>query len=784
MSHPFFNTNQSGLNINTNSITLIGITGTGIIHNGATGKLFSALIQGSDIGYQTITSDKISPGVFLVGATGVQGIQGIQGPQGSLGKGFKVFMSGLTIDNSVTSAFYDSGSGTHVGEFFLMTGGNMYCYIPGTLANVGTGDYVDFKFSGDVTNESVLRGEQGTTGATGSQGLQGATGSQGSQGLQGITGSQGSQGLQGITGSQGFQGSQGLQGATGSQGLQGSTGSQGIQGIGSTGIIITDNNTATTSYLVLTNGTDPTNYQSLSADKTTGPLSYVPSTGLLTAGGLSVNTFEIKDAVTSKNIGCKPIAASQGAYNPIVQSGDGLIFKAGTVNAENIVLTTWSNTASGVRISPNAVLLGAGGTGNSNPSTSISIDGSTHTLSLIAQSINVGTVGPTGINFNVPVTVGANNLKCSYVTAANDDVVNKLYCDNKVASGGVGATGIIITDNNTATTSYLVLTNGASSSGYQSLSADTTTGPLSYVPSTGRLSVGSINITGPTGAANGSSNIGTALNFTGTTASTRTLTNVSIMSIADQFGSSAITYLAQAGTAFQIAPAQGITGGNIQIYATNNIGTLVTPLLIQTLGAKCQTVIKDNLALLDSTYSTAVNQSVTASTGIWDITNNLGGGGITGTAASSITNWSETSSTNVKTNVFSSTAAGIIFNVPVTINSGFMWNIGTAITGTITLSVPLAQFYTYTAASTYNITLPNPSAGIAGTQIHFRGTGAGTSVVSLTTVSGSYMIGAKLTGGTGTATLPITSGAGSVTAVVNSSYICDGSFWWQATRNP
>jgi len=148
-----------------------------------------------------------------------------------------------------------------------------------------------------------------------------------------------------------------------------------------------------------------------------------------------------------------------------------------------------------------------------------------------------------------------------------------------------------------------------------------------------------------------------------------------------------------------------------------------------------------------------------------------------------MTNWSETSSTNVKTNVFSSTAAGINFNVPVTINSGFMWNIGTAITGTITLSVPLAQFYTYTAASAYNITLPNPSASIAGTNIYFRGTGAGTSAVSLKTVSGSYMVGAKYTGGVGISSLSITSGAGGASAVVNSSYICDGNFWWQATIN-
>jgi hypothetical protein len=233
MSQPFFNTNQTGLNINANNISLIGTTGSGLIHNDSTGKLFSGLIQGTDIGYQTITSDKLSPDIILagsVGATGATGIQGSQGSQGSQSKGFKVFMSGLTIDNSVTIAFYDSGSGTHVGEFFLMTGGNMYCYIPGTLENVGTGDYVDFKFSGDVTNESVLKGEQGQTGSQGSQGSTGFTGSQGSQGFQGLTGSQGAQGFQGLTGLKGEQGSTGRTGAQGAQGFQGLTGLKGEQG--------------------------------------------------------------------------------------------------------------------------------------------------------------------------------------------------------------------------------------------------------------------------------------------------------------------------------------------------------------------------------------------------------------------------------------------------------------------------------------------------------------------------------------------------------------------------
>ena len=60
MSQPFFNTVVSGFNINATSITLLGTTEPGIIHADLDGKLYVGYIQGSDIGYQTITSDKLS----------------------------------------------------------------------------------------------------------------------------------------------------------------------------------------------------------------------------------------------------------------------------------------------------------------------------------------------------------------------------------------------------------------------------------------------------------------------------------------------------------------------------------------------------------------------------------------------------------------------------------------------------------------------------------------------------------------------------------------------------
>ena len=171
------------------------------------------------------------------GAPGTQGINGTQGAtgatgavgaQGAQGKGFKVFMSGPTIDSTIRNLFYDNNSGLHIGDFFLMTGGRMYCYIPGTAVNATTGDLVDFKYSGDVTDDSILIGPQGSTGNKGTNGAQGATGIQGIAGAQGSTGS-GIQGAQGVAGPQGIAGAQGSTGV-GAQGSQGIQGAQGVPG--------------------------------------------------------------------------------------------------------------------------------------------------------------------------------------------------------------------------------------------------------------------------------------------------------------------------------------------------------------------------------------------------------------------------------------------------------------------------------------------------------------------------------------------------------------------------
>ena len=156
----------------------------------------------------------------IQGATGVKGDQGIQGPtglqglNGDQGKGFIVYKSGDDYPNPAD--FFE-----HDGEFYLKKGGDLYCYIPGTTgATAGAQvDLQDFKYVGDVTDESVLQGPKGDTG------IQGPTGLKGDQGIQGLTGEKGDTGPQGTKGDTGLKGDQGLTGEKGDQGTKGDTGS-------------------------------------------------------------------------------------------------------------------------------------------------------------------------------------------------------------------------------------------------------------------------------------------------------------------------------------------------------------------------------------------------------------------------------------------------------------------------------------------------------------------------------------------------------------------------------
>jgi hypothetical protein len=172
---PFFTigSSGSGYNINVNSLKFIGVTSSGIIVNDGSGICSSRLINGDDIPNNTITIDKIAPGVISNGAiygyqgtTGATGYQGVTGPQGLQGAQGPQGAQGVTGVTGVT----------------------------------------------------------GNQGVTGPQGFQGATGQRGATGVTGLTGSRGETGPRGAQGATGATGPRGAQGVTGAPGTTGVTG--------------------------------------------------------------------------------------------------------------------------------------------------------------------------------------------------------------------------------------------------------------------------------------------------------------------------------------------------------------------------------------------------------------------------------------------------------------------------------------------------------------------------------------------------------------------------------
>jgi hypothetical protein len=146
-------------------------------------------------------------------------------------------------------------------------------------------------------------------------------------------------------------------------------------------------------------------------------------TSITTTVGNTTPSFIIKDTASNNALNFIP-SAGAGSYNGLVQAGDNIVFAFGTVNTENLALTTHSDTTSGVRISPNAVVVGSGGT-TSVPTTNISINGAGGTLNLTSStSIQIDT--PTATFVNLPI--------CSDIPTTGTQLVNKTYVDSVIPS--------------------------------------------------------------------------------------------------------------------------------------------------------------------------------------------------------------------------------------------------------------------------------------------------------------------------------------------------------------
>ena len=261
-------------------------------------------------------------------------------------------------------------------------------------------------------------------------------------------------------------------------------------GIGATTIAVADNNTATTMYPVFT--TTGAGQKSLLFDITTSPLSYTPNTGTLRAliynlsttvaseltasgttitlsnnniGGtynFTVSTSGIPLTILSLNetnsfyrvpfyvsTGSAPSStdafqvlnsaslkgvamlsdATLGAFNSLVAVNDSVIYgDSATVGTANLTLTTWSNTTTGVRLTPTSALIGAGGAG-ATPTAYVSCSGTT--VSIIGN--------PTVSNRNIIVDNAGSAITIG--NGASTATANIIMTKLSAASATVFTTG-------------------------------------------------------------------------------------------------------------------------------------------------------------------------------------------------------------------------------------------------------------------------------------------------------------------------------------------------------
>ena len=232
------------------------------------------------------------------------------------------------------------------------------------------------------------------------------------------TGAQGETGPQGATGPQGDTGPQGATGATGATGPIGSTGPIGATGpIGGTGPIGPQGNNF---WLPTATGVTGIFYSAGGVAIGTTAIgagdSFAPYVFDVT-GRTQINTSN--NGITGSNISSLDIATTNnrlsfyqningGSFNHIVTGGQAIIAR-GVIDGEQLTLTTHSGICSGVRITNNSVLMGAGGTSTSPFS------------SVLCNATNViATVNSNTLTMSNALTTFNNSVTAFSFTATSD----------------------------------------------------------------------------------------------------------------------------------------------------------------------------------------------------------------------------------------------------------------------------------------------------------------------------------------------------------------------------
>jgi hypothetical protein len=171
----------------------------------------------------------------------------------------------------------------------------------------------------------------------------------------------------------------------------------------------------TNSHVFTTNGSATTN---LTLSNTTNTLS-LPTLITATAAGSPVQILSVRDLTLNQNIVFIP-SSINNHLNPMTALNDCQIV-TGTAGpgTTNLVLTSWSTTTTGVRITPTTVNIGAGGTTNITPTSGILFSGSNAAMTgtfTFSNDIILRATQPTNTDRYLGYTVKQNGTNTAAIT--------------------------------------------------------------------------------------------------------------------------------------------------------------------------------------------------------------------------------------------------------------------------------------------------------------------------------------------------------------------------------
>ena len=527
----------------------------------------------------------------------------------------------------------------------------------------------------------------------------------------------------------------------------------------------------------------------------------------ISATSVQSNTLlTVVDIPSSDLLGFQATTTS-GNWNPNTPAGISLIYaKSTAVDTQSLGLTVWSNTNTGLLINPINVRLGHGGTG-ATPTSYIDCSGGTTTIE--GTIINVSAVNATRLQIN------STNIQANIPLSIFDSATSDLLGFQAVATATSfnpntpAGSSLIYAKSTTIDTQSLGLTVWSNTNTGLLINpinvrlghGGTGATPTSYIDCSGGITTlegaTAINIrpknfqfATSTGTTFTIGNGGATVNQTNLI-----MTNTSARTVAYTTGQNVVIGTDAAATTTTTFAASVIVGygaGNTITSATDNIcigniagggtttgganifigsgsgfqnsttGTGGSNTCIGTQAGAGMTTTANGNCLIGAGVASAITTGANNTC----IGTNSGDNITTGSSNITIGNLATVPTATSSNQIAIGTSSDTMF-----IRGGFNWRVGADITASITLTAPLAQYYSVTiSAAAQTITLPAPNnTTLLGQRIMFK---RKTNNVQFTITSvGGGLVFIPVNNITLGTTQVVT------TTVFQIELVCDGSAW-------